>query len=471
MTPDETRQYYEEHPRARTIALIVVCIGSMLNPLMLSAVNVAVPAIAEDLDATGVQVSWLPTAFMLASAIFFLPFGRLSDMYGRKKLYMGGLVGMSIGAAIAAVAPNIHVLLLARVIQGTAAAAIFGTGLAILTSIYPAHRLGHTIGIAASCVYIGLTGGPWFGGYFTEAFGWRTMFSVQIPGYLLVIAITLLFLRGEWRSSEPVRFDLNGAVLFGLWLISFVVGLGELPSTTGGMLVVAGAAGAYVFIRDQLSKPYPLVRLYAVKANRIYFYSILAAFSAYGAVFPSLFTISLLLQYVLGLSPEGAGNILLLQALAMAMTAPMAGRIADATGSRTIATMGCLIVMIMFVWLCTVTAATPIWMIGTNQFILGFGMGLFSTPNSSAAMRSLTSTNLGIASALVNLSRTLGQIFGIGFVMLMIAIFIGEQELTPETYPDLLFCIRASFVLSVVLAVGAMYFSWMRGIGITNKPE
>ena len=185
-----TAAYYAEHPRARAGALAIICIGSLLNPLMLSSVNVAVPDIGAELEADAVMLSWIPTAFMLASAACLLPFGKLADMYGRKLVYLGGMATLTIGALAAALAPNMAVLLAARVVQGIASAMVFGTGTAILTGIFPPRRLGSALGIYASAVYIGLTGGPWYGGLVTEALGWRMVFALQVPVSLLVVLVT-----------------------------------------------------------------------------------------------------------------------------------------------------------------------------------------------------------------------------------------------------------------------------------------
>lgn len=463
VTPDETRDYYLAHPRARTLALVVVCLGSALNPLMLSSVSIAIPAIAADLSATADEVSWLPTSFMLATAVLLVPFGRLSDMFGRKRIYLAGLASMVVGGTLAGSAGSMEMLLFGRVVQGGASAMIFGTGMAILTAIYPPNRLGFALGTAASCVYIGLTAGPWFGGIVTDWLGWRMVFHLQVPVYVTVIVMTLAFLKGEWRVPERTRFDAPGALLYALWMVMIVVGMTELPSPQGALTFALGIVTLAWFLKDQSNKAHPLVRVQAVRANHVFSYSLIASLFTYAATFPMLFLMSLYLQYVGGLAPRTAGLVLLVQALTTAIAVPFAGRAADLFQPRNIATTGCTLVGLGSLWLLQLDFGTPVHVVVVGQVLMGLGLACFGTPNSSAAMRSLTTGNLGMASALVNLARTLGNMLGMGLVMLAIAFFIGPEEMTPEHYPGLVSTVHVSLGLSAMFSIVAAYFSWSRG--------
>lgn len=463
LTPDQTSEYYLEHASARAVALVVVCLGSALNPLMLSSVSVAIPALAADLSATAEQISWLPTAFMLATAVLIVPFGRLSDMYGRKRIYLAGLSAMVVGGLVAGLAPSMEVLLIGRVLQGGASAMIFGTGMAILTAIFPPTRLGFALGAAASCVYIGLTAGPWFGGFVTDWLGWRMVFFLQVPVYVAVIGMTLFFLKGEWRSSEVRRFDARGAVTYATWMILLVIGLTELPSLHGVVALALGIALLVWFWRDQSVRAHPLVRVQAVRANHVFSCSLAASLFTYAATFPMLFLLSLYLQYIAGLSPRAAGGVLLVQALTTAIAVPFSGRAADAFQPRNIATAGCVLICLGALWLQQIGFGTPLTVVVVGQVLMGLGLALFGTPNNSAAMRSLKSANLGMAAALVNLARTLGNMLGMGLVMVAIALFIGPEEITPEHHPGLVNTVHVSLTLSALFAAIAAWFSWVRG--------
>ena len=164
-----------------TIALIAVCAGYLIAPLGMAAVNVAIPPLAEDLRATAIQVSWMPTLYILSSVAFMLPFGKLADNYGRKKIFVWGFVLNALSAGMCAIATNIEWMLFWRFVQGAAGAMIFGTGIAIITAVTPTHKRGAALGTVAACVYVGLTLAPAIGGYLTQWLGWRSVFYFQLP--------------------------------------------------------------------------------------------------------------------------------------------------------------------------------------------------------------------------------------------------------------------------------------------------
>jgi EmrB/QacA subfamily drug resistance transporter len=445
------------------MALLVVCLGSFFSPLMMSSVNVAIPAIARDLQPDAVMVSWLPTSFMLAAAVCTLPVGKMADMFGRKRLYLMGMLLSSLGALLAALAGTIELLLGARLVQGAAGAMIFGPGAAVITSVYPPNRLGSALGLQAAAVYGGLMLGPWFGGLVTELFGWRWLFATQVPLFLLVALATLLFLRGEWKLDVRPRFDWSGAFIFGICACALVIGLSDLLSWAGAGLFGIGILGAAAFVYHQSVVVQPLVRVKALRANRIFSYSLVSALFMYGANFPIVFLLSLYLQYIAGLSPENAGRLLIVQAMVVAVMAPFAGRFADRFQPRNIATLGCFITSAGFCWMLLLGYGTPSWVVVVGQLIVGVGFACFSTPNSSAAMRSLTTGNVGVAAALLNLSRAFGNLICMGIVMLIISVNLGEAQIIPEQYDALLVSIHFALALAAAYGVLAAWFSWFRG--------
>src|SRR5262245_49930060 len=193
-------------------ALFVVCISSFIAPLMLSAVNVAIPSIAKSFGANAIQLSWVPTAYLLTSAALLLPVGRLADIHGRKRLFLIGLALVALSSAIASAAHTVEVLIGCRVLQGIGASMLFGTGVAILTSVIPPERRGAALGLSVSSVYLGLTCGPLLGGWVTHNWSWRMVFLVHIPLAILNLAIAGTMLKGEWRDRRGQRFDVPGAL-------------------------------------------------------------------------------------------------------------------------------------------------------------------------------------------------------------------------------------------------------------------
>jgi len=216
--------------------------------MTLSAVNVAIPDIAVGLSANAMQLNWIPTAFLLTSAALLLPVGRLADMHGRKRLFLVGLTIMAVASAAASAAPSIRFLIACRVLQGVGASMLFGTGVAILTSVFPPNRRGFALGFSVSSVYLGLTCGPLLGGWVTHYFSWRAVFMVHVPFALLNLGIAGLFLRGAWRDPQHRQFDLPGAVVYSASIFLFMYGFSHLPGSVGLACIVLGALGLAVFV-------------------------------------------------------------------------------------------------------------------------------------------------------------------------------------------------------------------------------
>ena len=173
------------------ITLIMVLLNAFTTPLMLSAVNVALPAIAIDLSMNAVLLSWVPMAYLMASAMFVLIFGRIADMVGRKRIFLLGTASVIVTSLIAAFAVNGSMLISARFLQGVSAAMLYATQVAIVSSVFPPAKRGRAIGLTVSTIYLGLTIGPLIGGYVIDAFGWRASFMVHIPLAVMVLFVGL----------------------------------------------------------------------------------------------------------------------------------------------------------------------------------------------------------------------------------------------------------------------------------------
>jgi len=213
---DETHQYYLTNKAARRFLLLAICLGSMLGPFAMASVNLALPAIALDLNANAVLVSWMPTGFLLSAVMFMLPTGKLADRYGRKRFYFLGILSNGVLSVLASFGQSIEWLLMCRMLQGISMSMVFGSGMAIVSSVYPASERGSAIGLYAASVYTALTLSPVIGGWFTEILGWRSVFWMQTPPSIAVI-LMLFFIKGEWRDPVKKPFDWTGSLIFALW--------------------------------------------------------------------------------------------------------------------------------------------------------------------------------------------------------------------------------------------------------------
>lgn len=430
---------------------------------MLSAVNVAIPAIATGLGADAMMLAWIPTAYLLTSAVLLLPCGRIADMIGRKRVFLGGMITITVASVLASTSGSMAVLLGFRVLQGAGAAMLFATGIALLTSIVPPGRRGAGIGMSVSAVYLGLACGPMLGGWATHAFSWRVAFLIHLPVTLAIIVIALAGLKGEWRNEKPQRFDLGGTLIYAFAVSAFMYGISLLPTLNGLILILAGCAGGVVFTRHERRTADPLFDISLFLGNRTFTYSCLAAVFVYTATFGTAYLLSLYLQYIRGMTPAAAGLLLVAQPGVMALLSPVTGRLSDRIEPRVLASGG---LMLMTVGLAALAAlgpgSAPLHVL-TGLVVVGCGFALFSAPNVNAIMGSVDRQHLGTASGAVSTMRVLGQMSSMALVTVTFALLLGPVQIVPEHHPELMRCIRITFVVSAVMSVVAIYFSLQRG--------
>ena len=341
--------------------------------------------------------------------------------------------------------------------------------MAMVASLAGSARRGMFLGIVSTSVYLGLALGPVAGGWLTELLGWRSVFWLPVPGIVLALLLVLRFVpttpRAEQDSSLTFsqRLDLSGSLIFMLCTSCLFFGISGLPDPRFMGVLFAGVLLCWCFVRQQRQAKAPLVRIDAMRQNRIFSRSILASICMYGASFPVLFIVSLYLQYIQGLSPGEAGSIILIQALLMACIAPVAGRLSDRYEARVIASVGCGMFVLGFVVLFFAGMSSPLWQIKLGLCLLGIGFGLFSSPNNNAAMGAVDPSRLGIAAALLNLARTAGNMFSTTIMVVIFNYYFGVKVLQPEDYPQLLVVVKIAVLLGGAYALAGGYFSLTRG--------
>ncbi|MCP3892983.1 MAG: MFS transporter, partial [Desulfobulbaceae bacterium] len=219
-------------------ALFVTTLTSFMGPFMISAVNVALPAIQSELQLNAVQLSWIATAYLLAAAVGLVPAGKIADIRGRKRVFTTGLAVYTVSATANAFADSATFLICLRVVQGFGAAMFVSTGMAILTSIFPPQKRGQVIGIYVAAVYVGLSMGPLVGGFLTESLGWRAIFFLILPLGTLSLWLTSRYLKGEWYGEEGQKLDITGCLLYAFAIFSLVYGASRMQSGVGVLLVL-----------------------------------------------------------------------------------------------------------------------------------------------------------------------------------------------------------------------------------------
>jgi MFS family permease len=376
-----------------------------------------------------------------------------------------GLSIFTLASFLMILAPSALVVILLRVLQGFGSAMIFGTAVAILTSVTPPEHRGKALGIYTTAVYLGLSMGPFLGGILTGLFGWRSVFAVNVPLGLFAVALILLFLKGEWADCRGERFDFGGAIQYGLTLICVMYGFSLLPEREGFILVIAGAVMLAVFIARELRISEPLWNIRLFSKNRVFLFSNMAALINYGATFAVTFFLSLYLQYINGFSPDYAGMILVVQPVAMALVSPAAGLLSDRIEPGKIASAGMAISALSLVLLTLTGSDTSLLTFIGILIILGTGLGLFLSPNTNAIMGSVEKCHYGVASGTLGTMRLGGQMLSMGIAMMVLAIFVGNVPITPELYPAFIEGMKVSMAVFAALCIAGIFFSLVRYAG------
>jgi len=453
----------EDTPTTRRVAVLVVTCSSFLTPFMGSSLNIALPSIGREFSIGALVLGWISTAYLLSSAMFLVPFGKLADRRGRKRIFVWGLVVYGVGSLLSGLAPSVGTLIAARVVQGVGGAMIFGTGVAILTSVFPPQERGRVLGLNVAAVYVGLSVGPFLGGVLTQQWGWRSIFFLNVPLAAVIAALAAWKLQGEWRAGDGEGFDWAGSVLYGLGLVALIYGFSRLPSAIGAVLTLAGILVLALFALWEGRARTPVLELSLFRRNPAFTFSNLAALINYSATSAVGFLLSLYLQSVRGVNPQQAGLILLAQPVVQALFSPLAGWASDRVKPRIVAStgMGLTVVGLALLYPLASSTATP-YIIGVLA-LLGFGFALFSSPNTNAVMSSVDRSHYGVASATLATMRLTGQMLSMGIVMLIFALFMGGTAVTPQTAPRFLTSVRAAFSVFVVLCFLGVFASLARG--------
>jgi EmrB/QacA subfamily drug resistance transporter len=450
-------------PAARQVVLLIAVLAGFLIPFDGSAVNIALPVMAAEFNLDAITLTWITTAYLLASAVFLVPFGKIADIYGRKRIFLYGIAIFTIASLVMTMVPSPELLIAVRVVQGIGGAMIFGTALAILTSVFPPGERGRVMGIYVMAVYLGLTLGPFLGGILTQHLGWRSIFLVNVPIGIIACLLILWKLEGEWAECVGEKFDLKGSVLYAGSLVLLIMGLSLVPDSAGYLLIVAGCVLGILFALFELRVPTPVLDIRLITKNRVFAFSNLAALISYCATYAVTFLLSLDLQITRGFSPEQAGVVLIVLPAVQALISPVAGRLSDRIDPQVIASIGIGLTVAGLVPLIFISLSTPIWYLVVCLIILGAGFGLFSSPNINAIMSSVEKRHLGVASGMNGTMRLVGQILSMGIVVMLFSLFIGPVVITPEYYPQFMKSLRYAFLIFSVLSVFGIAASLMRG--------
>ena len=448
---------------SKRITLFVAATASFATTFMGSSINIALPSIGREFDLDAVMLGWIATSYLLAAAIFLVPFGRIADIHGRKKVFIYGIVIFTFSSLLSAFSPSAVILILLRVLQGFGGAMIYCTGIAMIASVFSPGERGKALGISVAATYMGLSLGPVLGGLLTQHSGWRSIFLAVVPLGLAVIVAVLWKMKGDWVEARGEKFDLAGSVVLSLALVAMMYGLSLLPAVPGVWLIVTGILGIAAFVWWEMRVESPVLNVGLFRDNAVFAFSNLTALLHYSATFAVIFFLSLYLQYIKGLSPAYAGLVLISQPVVMAIFSPVAGRLSDRVEPRWVASGGMALTAIGLGLLHFLKAETPLEFIIAVLSLIGFGAALFSSPNTNAVMSSVDTRFYGVASATMATLRQVGHMTSMGIAMLLLSLYMGKAQITPEYYQLFLGSMKTAFLIFAALCFAGIFTSLARG--------
>ena len=447
----------------RNRILFTACLASSLVPFMGSSLNLALPQIARGFKLSGIEQSWILTAYLLSTAILQVPFGRLADIWGKRNIFITGLCIFTITTILCGFAPDGIALIILRALQGIGSAMIFCTNTAIVTSVFPPKERGTAMGINVACVYISIAAGPSIGGIITQNLGWDYVFFITAGISVIALTSALIIMKDKWAISKDEPFDLKGSVVYGLAVMALIYGLTILPKIGGFALIALSGLLLWLFVRRENRETYPVFNISLITKNRTFRMSSAAALINYAATFPIGFLISLYLQEVKGLNAQSAGLILIVQPIIQSVLSPFTGKLSDKIQPRYIASSGmALIAITLLIIALTITPESPLIVLIVSLSMLGVGFAAFSSPNTNAIMSSVEKKDYSMASATNGTVRLIGQSFSMGITTMIISLTIGDQAITPEVNDGLMSVIHTTFIIFAAICSFGVYTSIVR---------
>jgi len=451
--------------------LLVASLASFLSSSMGSAVTVALPTIGREYHAGAIALGWITTAYLLAAAVALVPFGRLADIHGRRRVFTLGIAGYTVSSLLCALAPSTAFLIALRALQGVGGAMIFSTSAALVTSAYPKRERGNALGWNIAAVYTGLSFGPVLGGILTQHLGWRSLFFVNAGLGIVILGVVLWKVRQEWAEFAGARFDVRGALIYAVSMVALMLGFSELPAVRGLFLLLGGVLGLGGFIAWELRAASPILDLQLFRRSRTFAFSNLAALINYAATAAIAFLLSLYLQYNRDFSAQVAGLILVAQPALQTVFSPFAGRLSDRIQPRIVVSIGMTMTVVGLAALAFLRVETPLVLIIAILAWLGVSFALFSSPNTNAIMSAVDRRFYGVASGTLATMRTVGQMTSMGVAMLLMSLYIGNVAISPANAGRFLLMTRVAFGFFAGLCVLGVFASLARGDLSRNASE
>jgi EmrB/QacA subfamily drug resistance transporter len=409
------------------LILLVLCGAIFMLLLDTTIVNVAQQKIKEGLNADLSQIQWILDSYILAFAVLMLSFGRLGDIFGRKKMFVigmavftaaSGLCGVSGWVADLVGIPGATALIIARVLQGIGGALMMPQTLSLISVAFPPQKRGAAMGVWGSVVALGAVLGPLVGGYIVTSYPWEWVFLINIPVGIVAILATLSIVPESRDQLASGKLDWGGLIFSATAIFALVYALIEgpkfgwiSPQTIG--LLLTSALIFVIFVWWERRVPDPMVKLELFGIRNFWVANVIGTAVPFG-LFGIFFPMTIFLQGALGMTPLEAGLTMMPMSLMLMVVAPVSGRLSDRIGARWILTVGLSLVTLGVALIASQLSPTTSWRGLLPALLLtGTGMGMTFAPMTAAAMSQVPPRISGSASGILNTSRNIGQLLGI----------------------------------------------------------
>ena len=437
----------------RWLIFVITALGTFMATLDSSIVNVALPTLAQDLAASVDSAQWVVTSYLLAITSLLLIFGKLGDLGGRKAIFSGGFAVFTAGSMLCAMSASMAALIAARIVQAVGAAMLMANSPAIITLTFPPEGRGRALGMMGTVVALGSMTGPAIGGILVGMYGWKSVFTINLPVGLAgaLLAWTVLPDR-ENSPSEP--FDVQGAVLFACSVISLMLSIsfGQSEGWTSLKIIVGvlvAVVAGVLFIHREQSITFPMLDL-ALFDRWIFFSGSLSGMLSFMAGFSNVFLLPFFLTSALSLDASVIGLLMTPFPLVMALAAPISGRLSERTDPAVLTTAG-LLILTLGLWLqANLSEHSTVARVAIGQAVLGLGNGVFQSANNNSVMSSVPRGKVGLAGGISALVRNLGMVMGVA-----IAVAVFESVRQANIGQGDLFSIKTGY--QVALYTGSVF--------------
>jgi len=409
-----------------------MCFALFMIMLDNTVVNVALPAIQKDLDTSIGGLEWTVNAYTLSFAVLLVTGGRLGDIFGRRRMFLFGVLVFGLSSAFIGFSQTEAWLVAGRTVQGIGAAFMMPATLSIIANAFPPHERGKAIGTWAGVSAMALAIGPVVGGFLVENVSWQSIFFLNVPVALIAVVVTLAAAHESRDETATHHVDVPGVAALSVGLGSLVLALVEANSWGWGsasilaLLAVAVVALA-LFAIAETRAPEPMVDFRFFR-SRSFLGANLVAFIVSFGMLAMFFFLALYMQNVRGYSPLQAGVRFLPATVVIILVGPIAGRLSDRIGPRPLMTAGLVIVSGSLFWQGHLAPDTSYGFLVGAFVLMGLGMGLVMSPMSTAAMNAVDQAKAGVASGVLSMSRMVGGTFGVAAMGALITA-IGRSHL------------------------------------------